>query len=79
MGVFFFRNLYRQLAEIRDAGTDSCSSLSYGEEIEMEKELVEAKKEVVDDHNLRLNKQLSRVHDMLKVRNFFLSPLVHIN
>lgn len=59
-------NLYRQLAEIRDGGTDSGSSLSYGEEIEMEKELVEAKKEVVDDHNLRLNKQLSRVHDMLK-------------
>lgn len=71
--------MYRQLAEIRDAGTDSCSSLSYGEEIEMEKELVEAKKEVVDDHNLRLNKQLSRVHDMLKVSHFFLSPLVDVN
>ncbi|XP_036361138.1 dystrophin-like isoform X3 [Octopus sinensis] len=60
------RNLYRQLAEIRDNGTDSCSSLSYGDDIEMEKELVEAKKEVVDDHNLRLNKQLNRVHVMLK-------------
>ncbi|GAB1606543.1 dystrophin-like isoform X2, partial [Argonauta hians] len=60
------RNLYRQLAEIRDHATSSCSSLSYGEDIEMEKELVEAKKEVVDDHNLRLNKQLNRVHIMLK-------------